>query len=412
MKDQVTQALQLLDSEDYQQALEILNKTEPCTPFIRALQGRALSGLHRWMEARDAFHRALDEDPDCHDAVAGIGLLSFLTGDLKTAHASFTRAIELAPTEGRYHGLRGLVFSRVGQPNEALAELENAYKLGDPDPAYLLARAQILISSNQPNEAEPLIALAEENGAKPSSALSLRGAICRGKGDNVGALALYKDALADEPDQLNLWWEYLGLLSHFDPENFESEVHRGMGFFPEDERLVVLAAAKYRENGLLDKAITLLKKTLEEDEDSIVLLEVLGDYLRDSGRHDESLATIEKALKLDPTSGRALFGRALVTSSKEEALDSFEKAVDTDPTNVVYQYHLGAVLSSLGQYKEALEPLDEAVKLDPTFWRAFQERSICFENLGKHSMADADRRRYEALRVRLKENSVSPGVTS
>ena len=117
-------------------------------------------------------------------------------------------------------------------------------------------------------------------------------------------------------------------------------------------------------------------------------------------RTAESLSCFEQALKLDPDSSKAHFGLALASDDRQVALRSFQRAVELEPDNVVFLYHYGSVLSGLGQYTEALVPLARAVEIDPGFWRAYHERSICYESLGRFASAEQERELCEAARAK------------
>lgn len=399
MSDRLTQTRELLDQEKYLDALTLLEESEQATPDWLTLKGRALSGLHRWDEAMDAFRGALDINGDSHEALTGIGLLQFLTGDLNSALVNFGGAVQRAQGIGRYRGLRGLVYSQLGRHGEALTDFEAAFELGDRDPSHMLARGQILIAAGRVEDAEKALAQADAHGAEANALSSLRASICMGSGDQAGALKHLRQAVIEEPAEVQGWWQLLGMVGQAERHNLADEVARALEHHPDDERILVLAAAKRREDGQIRSAIKLLEEAYERQTDSVVLLEMLGDYLREVNDLNGSLKCFEQALKMAPDSARAHFGLGLATTERSEALSHFDKAAELEPGNAVYQYHLGAVLSGLGQYQDALGPLSKAIEADPKFWRAYHERSICYENMGSFGKAARDREQSEAVKA-------------
>jgi tetratricopeptide (TPR) repeat protein len=199
---------------------------------------------------------------------------------------------------------------------------------------------------------------------------------------------------------VQLWWEVLGLVSQVDRSKLPDLLTAALRHHPNDERILILAAAKRREDGSMDDALALLEDAVARQPENQALLQFLGTYLREVDRTAESLQCFERALALNPNSAKAHFGRALAADSRQEALASFQKAVELEPDNVVFQYHYGAVLSALGRYNEALVVLDKAVEIDPNFWRAYHERSICYDSLGRFPSAQQERERCEAARAR------------
>ena len=400
MSELISDCRELLRAERYDEALRLLSEHSLPRPEEKALRGRALSGLGRFAEAQEVFHEALAEDPGCHEALAGLGLLAWLSGHHHAALEKFDSAVQLMPDNGRYRGLRGLVHAQLKNSSGALDDFRAAYELGDRDAAPLLAKAQILIAQGELEAGREALEQARQHGAEEGALGSLEGALLRLSGDHSGALSGYQAALASDPSRVHLWWEVLGLVSQVDRPKLGDMLTSALSHHPDDERILILAAAKWREDGRMAEALRLLEEAVQRQPDNHALLQFLGTYLREVDRTEESLRCFERSLALNPNSAKAHFGRALASPDRETSLESFRRAVELEPDNVVFQYHYGAVLSGMGRYNEALVPLDKAVELDPNFWRAYHERSICYESLGRFPSAQQERERCEAARAR------------
>ncbi len=400
MSELISDCRELLRAERYDEALKLLSGVPSPQSQEKALRGRALSGLGRFGEAEEVFNDALAGDPGCHEALAGLGLLAWLSGRHHAALERFDAAVRQAPESGRYRGLRGLVHAQLRNAKVALDDFTAAYELGDRDPAPLLARAQILIAKGEFEQAREAMNLAREHGAEEGALGSLEGALARLTGDHSSALAGYESALASDPGRVQLWWEVLGLVSQVDRSKLGDLLTSALTHHPNDERILILAAAKWREDGQIEASLKLLEEAVRRQPDNGSLLQILGTYLREVDRMEESLACFERALLLNPDSAKAHFGRALATADREVALQSFQRAVELEPGSVVFQYHYGSVLSALGQYNEALVPLAKAIEIDPSFWRAYHERSICYESLGRFASAQQERERCDAARAK------------
>lgn len=407
MSSLLSECRDLLAAERYQEAHRRLLEEGSLDPARRALLGRALSGMGRFDEAEEQFRAALSEWPDCHEAEAGLGLIDWLAGRHEKALARLDAALRIEPQSGRYRGLRGLVQVQLKNVEAALQDFRAAYELGDRDPAPLLAKAQILIAQGQLQAGQEALSQAAECGAEESALGSLQGALARLRGDHTEALEGYLKALQGDPGRVALWWEAVGLASQVDRPRMGELLEQALGYHPDDERLLVLAAATRREAGQLEVATELLRQAVERQPESPVLWQLLGTYLREAHDSEASLHCFEKALALRPDSAKAHFGKGLVTSERQEALASFQRAVELEPGNVVFQYHYGAVLSALGRYQEALLPLDKAVALDPTFWRAYHERSICYESLGRFVSAKQERAKCDEVRAHGRDEDLS-----
>ncbi len=400
MSELIANCRELLKSERYEEALRLLSEAPTSGPQENALRGRALSGLGRFAEAEGVFQQALASDSSCHEALAGLGLLAWLSGRHHPALERFDAAVRLAPEMGRYRGLRGLVQAQLKNTQVALEDFQAAYDLGDRDPAPMLARAQILIARGELEGGREALDLARDNGAEEGALGSLEGALLRMTGNHSGALAGYEAALASDPSRVQIWWEVLGLVSQVDRARFPQLLTQALGHHPDDERIVILAAAKLREDGRLPEALSLLESAVGRQPKSLGLLIFLGTYLREVDRTAESLTCFERALEINPDSSKAHFGLALATDDRNQAMEGFRRAVELEPDNVVFLYHHGSVLSGLGHYEEALVPLSRAIEIEPSFWRAYHERSICYESLGRFASAQQERERCEAARAK------------
>lgn len=389
----------LLDSERYKEALVALENTQPATSETLTLRGRALSGLGQFAEAKHCFEASLKDNPHDHEALAGLGLLAWIGGNHPEAIKNLNAAIQLAPQNPRYRGQRGLVYLQLKDAAAALIDLDAAQELGGTDPAPVLAKAQLMLIQGNLDATQEAMDKARRLGAEEGSLASLEGALARVRGDLPTALACYRRALAADPTRVGLWWETLGLVSQVDRDHLDEELQHALAHHPKDEHILILTAARWREKGQLDQALTLLQEAVVAQPESQSLLQFLGGYLREAQRNEESLACFQRALELEPKSAKAYFGYALSCANRDDAMQAFQKAIELDPDNVVFQYHYGAVLSAIGCYAEALVPLSRAITLDPHFWRAYHERSICFENLGRFASAQDDRVHYQQART-------------
>jgi tetratricopeptide (TPR) repeat protein len=85
----------------------------------------------RWREARREYLHLLEAVPASPAAHADLAFMDYLSGRLAAAERGFRRAVELAPTPDRLHGLC-LALVRLGRCGEALAACDRCLGL---DPA-------------------------------------------------------------------------------------------------------------------------------------------------------------------------------------------------------------------------------------------------------------------------------------
>lgn len=94
----------------------------------------------------------------------------------------------------------------------------------------------------------------------------------------------------------------------------------------------------------------------------------LGTAYYHIGQNENALAAIKKAIELDPTYTEAYNQLGVIYSHSgqlEKAVDAFKKAT-SKKLFVVAHYNLGCTYIGLKKFQEAIKPLEQAAKLDPS----------------------------------------------
>jgi len=115
-----------------------------------------------------------------------------------------------------------------------------------------------------------------------------------------------------------------------------------------------------------------------------------GSSLDQLGRHTESIACYDVALKLNPSLTSAWFnkGVALFALKRvEEALACYEKALKINPRSEQVWSNQGVALKSLGKTQEAIKCYDYALKINPRYPNAWINKGVAFRALGQTAEA-------------------------
>lgn len=108
---------------------------------------------------------------------------------------------------------------------------------------------------------------------------------------------------------------------------------------------------------------------LDDGFDSAKTHAALGYALYAQGRHDESIAELERALELDPNNGNALNSLGFVLAETDRdarrAVDCCRRAVRIRPKSSAYLDSLGWAYYKLGRVEEAREALRSALNAAP-----------------------------------------------
>ena len=167
------------------------------------------------------------------------------------------------------------------------------------------------------------------------------------------------------------------------------------------------------------------REVLEQFPNHAITLDLFGTLLFQTGRIEEALEPLEKAVALNPSHGPAWNHLGSIRASLSDqrgALEAFQSAVEADPDNIdawinlsrvaeeygdlgrsksaalsaagrfpdvaQVQARLGAALLHAGAKDEALQPLSLAVRLSPLEAEPYLHLAIAFLSAGKNESAE------------------------
>ena len=349
-RNPVEDAWALLAKGQRPQAIRLLSdiiKTNPRDADARLLLGSVLQEEGDRTGSIAQLTEAVRLRPRSAEAQNALGEAFNAFGDAQAARGPFEKAVALDPRFAQAHLNLGLVLLQAGELDQAGMHLDRAVELlgHKPDaayPHYLRAK----VSSEQSDVRKAAAHLQEAVALRPdfAEAWSDLGEARKTLLDNAGALAAFERAVALAPDdavaQTRLGSQYL------------------------DEGKAHLAAVHLQESSRLDpknqSTLYSLQRALREDGQTAqaeAIKQKLAELLRNKDKDDQSLvagielnnqgANLEKAGDL------------------RGALEKYRAALDVLPGHVGIRVNFAIALLRLGQWKEGLAELREAVRREP-----------------------------------------------
>jgi tetratricopeptide (TPR) repeat protein len=134
------------------------------------------------------------------------GRLEFEDGKLQPARTHLEEAVALKPDDARSHKELGLVLSQLQDLPHAKQQLEQAIAQGDPEPETLYTLANVLRGLGQTEDSKKEFALYQKSKKAQSDRKQAAGKAEQGDqmmaaGDPAKAAALYREAIASDPDE-------------------------------------------------------------------------------------------------------------------------------------------------------------------------------------------------------------------
>lgn len=151
---------------------------------------------------------------------------------------------------------------------------------------------------------------------------------------------------------------------------------------------------KHLEN--YNKAIQYLEKAAEINDDYDTYFELGVCYLLE-GTPCGAIKNFIRAIQLNPENPDAILQLGISHELCEEydmALMIYQKLIENSPNYIKGYDHKSSLLMKMERFKEASLVLNQIMKLDPDYHKAYVGIGICFDKLGKRSDAQRYYRKF------------------
>ncbi|MGH0038056.1 MAG: tetratricopeptide repeat protein [Myxococcota bacterium] len=319
-------------------------------------------------DARAAFERAAEKDPESAYLQRSLGRLAAQLDDLDAALAHARRAVELAPEDeeariflGRLHRIRrdvggaeAALLDEDGQPfsPEAAILLYQIY-LESGQLARALAVAE-RVAQEHPDILGGHMAVAtayERMGRREQAEAALRRAIEYHPGRFVlfSRLARMRRAAGDREGEIAVYREALGV----DPDRYGT--------------LVSLAEAQIAVEDF-PGAIATYRQILERYPDDIQSIRRLASLEYASGDHEQAAARLADAIDRHPQHIELAYALGQVfrgIGDEERALEAFRRVPPTDTSYPEARLRIADILETREEFDAALEEVEAARAIRP-----------------------------------------------
>ncbi len=278
------------------------------------------------------------------------------------ARTDFDRAIAIHPIFTMAYHYRAITYSRLGEYEKALEDLQEAIDLRPGYNGLYFSRGVTYLLSQQFELAEQDFNRFIRHEPRVSEADLNRGACYLYLKDTVKALHDYDTAV---------------LLNKFDPEGY---IRRSRVYAMQEQYPAALQD--------LDQALSL------DPENSFAYFNrALIRYNQND--LNGALADLEKVLQEDPGNALTLYNRALIRTQigdYNNALEDYDRVISINPNNVLAYYNRAALFIQMERYRDAMQDYDKAIELYPDFANAYMNRSFVKNRLGLFAAAELDYR--------------------
>jgi tetratricopeptide (TPR) repeat protein len=313
------------------------------------------------------------------DAAFREGYAAAQRNDLRAARLSFEKAVRLAPKIAAGHAALGSVLLALGEPGNAVAELETAHRLDHSDPSTVL---NLCVAYSRSHDYRKAIASYRELGgaaALPADAAIAVATAFSAAGDGASAAReVVERALAADPKNAGLEDTLGTLLAQ--QKDFAAAESRFRGAIALDP---ALASAHYHlgsvesATGRAPEALAELAQAHELDPENVPYTLDLARALSLNGQEAAAIEVLRGTLaKLGPQTGVQTSAQAVevkyrlalalqATDSVKEALPLFAEVVAARPEDAEALTNAGLAHVQLGDAKGGIPLYLRALKLTP-----------------------------------------------
>lgn len=312
-----------------------------------------------------------------------MGELYFLYQLWEPAEACFRNARRLAPRDFRWPYFLGVIFSRQGDLESAIAELEAAEELRPQSVPARIRLGRLYFEVGNLQRAEEEFRQAVELDPDAAAAHHGLGRVAQDRGDPRTAIVHYERALELQPaatsihGQLGISYRDLGdrgkaryhvQLNKYDPVKFADPLVFSLSGMVEGAHFFIRMGSDLLEEGNLAGAIAAFREAVARDPEDKLAQYNLGVSLLEAGETETAFEHLQRAAELDPNFRDAHFnlGKLLLERGRfEQAAGHFRRALEIDPQDGEAQLEWALAESRGGRSSEAIEELEAGLTADP-----------------------------------------------
>jgi tetratricopeptide (TPR) repeat protein len=266
------------------------------------------------LEAAASYFHAIKLDPNSHEARHNLGLAYIMSRDFEKATAQLEAAVSLKPEHLESHLVLASAQMETGKPRQAAMRLESLWKINRANPRllYLLAAANLKIGEHL----KAMLFINEGLKAAPGDRAMrlLKAEILIAQSQYAPGIKEYDALLAEKPDNAFVLGNR-GLARQMtgDADGAMQDFDRALELEPDNPVALVNRGLLLALRGMLRRAFKDLAAALKFTPNDPRLLHNLAVVCLKLGEHDQAVAYLRAAAKLDHEPSAQLLKRLAET---------------------------------------------------------------------------------------------------
>lgn len=312
-----------------------------------------------------------------------LGVIFSQMGQNENALIPMQKAVALNPNDAEAHNNLGIILQNMDQMGEAEASYRRALKI---NPTYAQAHGNLgstLQKLGRLAHAEASYKTAIQLDPNYAKAYSNLGSLLQELGRLDEAVSSYRRAIQLNP---NIAGYYLGLGNTFEAlgrlEQAEASYNCAIQIKADFVEAICNMGIVLQKQGKFTDAEICYRRTLEFKPDYFDALVSLGSYLQDRDRLAEAEANYRRAIAIDPDRAEPHCNLGIILQEMghhDEAEISMRRAIQIKPDFAKAYNNLGAILNDLGCLGEAEAHFRQALAIQPDYVKAYS--NLLFQHI-------------------------------
>lgn len=323
---------------------------------------------------------AIEAAPEDVEALVNRGIVLAATGDVETARTAFAAALELNPAHAIAHAGQARLASDGAQAENDLKAAIAAY------PRYAAAYLELAARQRQANQPQTALQTLREGADKVPDSPSLGSAFVTqavASGNSSEALTYIETSLETE-DPAPERYALASALPTEEAPRALAILRQGRTAYPRDSALALAEADMLGKTEDYAGAESVLREAQGFAPDNPELANQLALAQAEQGKTAEAAETLRGAAQTNPaltdTLERNLAQIFLDAGQNEAAVSTLEPLLEASPEDSDLYTLYGVALGRAGRFNQALNALDEALRLEPDNTQAQQTRRFLSQN--------------------------------
>ncbi|MFP4549395.1 MAG: tetratricopeptide repeat protein [Spirochaetales bacterium] len=353
------------DRGETKHAIEMLNRglaVDPNHPTLRYNLGLAYEALNDLESAEESYERSLKSRPGWGEALNNLGIVFQKKQDYRRADRTFREILAMDRNNPRANNNLATNFALQGKTREAMQYYRTALQV---DPSYSRAAGnlgQLLDDdSTASNALEEIQQLAQLDTDNIDLQLRLIRGLVHGKRYEA-AERVVREVLSRDKTNADATRYFANILLATDrAQQAEQAYKRFHHIAPDDARYLIDRARILRDLDQLDRALTDVRRYLEQEPGDLDALLLQAEILTAQGNSADALTILEELRTLYPGNGKVLAGIANAHKEggdRDEAIRAVDELINLQGSRADPE-DLDALNHSLELYEQAVDAFSE-----------------------------------------------------